>query len=218
MSVCLTRPVDGLSVYKHWMATSRRQGTASQRPTEILDAALTLFDKFGYPGTRMADIAEALGIQAPSLYNHVQSKQALLRAVMISTMETLIADHKTALASTSDPAEQLRRAMDAHVRYHTRFPREAHVGNREIMSLDEPDRSHVLELRREYAHSWQQMIERGVEQGVFDTPSPRLASYAILEMGIGVSVWFRPDGELSENEVAYTYADMALRICAAPSS
>lgn len=197
------------------MAVTRRQTGRSERPSEILDAALTLFDKHGYPGTRMADIAEVLGIQAPSLYNHVQSKQALLRSVMISTMETLIADHETALRSTSDPAEQLRRAMDAHVRYHARFPREAHVGNREITSLEEPDRSHVLALRRDYAHSWQQLIERGVKEGVFDTPSPRLASYAMLEMGIGVSMWFRPDGELSESEVAYTYADMALRIVAA---
>jgi AcrR family transcriptional regulator len=198
------------------MAVTRRHMPGrSQRPDQILDAALTLFDKRGYPGTRMADIAEALGIQAPSLYNHVQSKQALLRAVMVSTMETLIADHETALRSTDDPAEQLRRAMDAHVRYHARFPREAHVGNREITSLEEPDRSYVLTLRRDYAHSWQRLIERGVEEGLFDTPSPRLASYALLEMGIGVSMWFRPDGELSESEVAYTYADMALRIVAA---
>jgi AcrR family transcriptional regulator len=187
----------------------------TQRSSEILDVALTLFDQQGYHGTRMADIAQALGIQAPSLYNHVTSKQQLLRTVMVGTMETLIADHATAVRSTDDVSEQLRRAMDAHVRYHARFRREAHVGNREINSLEEPARSTVLELRRQYAHSWQELIERGVAKGVFTARSPRLAAYAMLEMGIGVSVWFRPDGPLAEGEVVYAYADMALQIVGA---
>lgn len=187
----------------------------TQRSSQILDVALTLFDETGYHGTRMADIGKVLGIQAPSLYNHVSSKQQLLRTVMVGTMETLIADHATAVHSTDDVSEQLRRAMEAHVRYHARFRREAHIGNREINSLEEPTRSTVLELRRQYAHSWQELIERGVAEGVFTTRSPRLAAYAMLEMGIGVSVWFRPDGPIAEGEVVYAYSDMALQIVSA---
>jgi hypothetical protein len=34
----------------------------------------------------------------------------------------------------------------------------------------------------------------------------------MLEMGIGVSLWFRSDGPLSESQVVYYYADMALRL------
>jgi hypothetical protein len=67
-------------------------------------------------------------------------------------------------------------------------------------------------MRRTYAHNWQELVERGVARGEFTVSNARLASYAILEMGVGVALWFRPDGELSETEVAETYADMAIRL------
>ena len=34
----------------------------------------------------------------------------------------------------------------------------------------------------------------------------------MIEMGMGVSLWFRADGPLSESQVAYYYGDMALRL------
>ena len=61
------------------------------------------------------------------------------------------------------------------------------------------------------------LIERGVEEGVFSTRSPLLSAYAILQMGIGVSMWYRPDGPLSEDEIVFQYGDMALRLVGASS-
>ncbi len=40
----------------------------------ILDEALTLFSEKGYANVFVADIAEAVGIKAPSLYKHYKSK------------------------------------------------------------------------------------------------------------------------------------------------
>ena len=61
------------------------------------------------------------------------------------------------------------------------------------------------------ASRWINLIQRGVEEGRFETPSSRLSAYAMLRMG-DVSLWFRADGPLSESEVAYYYGDMALRL------
>jgi AcrR family transcriptional regulator len=105
----------------------------------------------------LRDIAAALGIRAPSLYNHLESKQALLQEIMLGTMETLI-----------------------------------------------------RELRRRYARPWISLIEQRVAEDRFETPSPQLAAYAMLQMGMGVSRWFRADRAFSESQVAYYYADMAL--------
>jgi AcrR family transcriptional regulator len=185
------------------------EALAVTRGDRIRDVALTLFAERGYRGTSMKDLAAVLGVTAPSLYNHLQSKHDLLAEVMLTTMRTLIADHRAAILGVDSAAEQLRRATEAHVRYHARNPREVAIGNREIPSLEEPTRSELLELRRVYAHAWEQLIAR------FDPPSPRLATYAILEMGIGVSMWFRPEGPMSEDEVAAHYGDIALRIAGA---
>ena len=120
-----------------------------------------------------------------------------------------------AIASADDVTEQLRRATEAHVRYHARHPREVRIGNQEIPSLEEAGRRQTIELRRRYARLFTDLIERGIAEGRFSTPSARMAAYAILQMGIGVSIWFRESGPLSETEIAHHYGDIALRIVGA---
>jgi AcrR family transcriptional regulator len=195
------------------MATdTRRLPVVSGRVAEIREVALSLFAQRGYHATSMKDIGDALGIRAPSLYNHFESKQQILVEVMRGTMEQLLRDHTDALASTNDIVEQLRRATEAHVRYHARFRDEIQVGNIEIRALEEPERSRIVSLRREYSDSWEELIARGVQRRVFRVSSARLTAWAILEMGIGVARWFDPAGEMSEALLAYHYGDMALRL------
>jgi AcrR family transcriptional regulator len=188
---------------------------ATARAAEIRAAALELFTRLGYEATTMADIGAAIGIRGPSLYKHVTSKQDLLVQIMTGTMDALLAAHRAAVATTTDPVERLRRAVDAHVRYHARHRLEAFVGNREIRSLVEPHRSAVLARRTEYEAGFRALITDGVEAGRFSVVSPRLASYAILDLGMGVAAWYREDGELSENAVAWHYTEFALRLLGA---
>lgn len=48
----------------------------------ILDEALTLFSEKGYANVFVAEIAEAVGIKAPSLYKHYKSKQDIFNAIL----------------------------------------------------------------------------------------------------------------------------------------
>jgi len=57
---------------KHKMDTKQR----------ILDEALTLFSEKGYANVFVADIAEKVGIKAPSLYKHYKNKQAIFDAII----------------------------------------------------------------------------------------------------------------------------------------
>ncbi|MFE4966159.1 TetR/AcrR family transcriptional regulator [Streptomyces sp. NPDC056660] len=178
----------------------------------ILAAALTLFAERGYRATTMSDIGAAIGIRGPSLYRHVSSKQLLLGEIMVGTMRALIADQQAALDAGGDVTLQLRRMVEAHVRYHAAHREQAFVGNREIGNLEQPYRDQVLRLRQTYERGLRSVIERGCAEGDFKVAEPRLASYAILDMGMGVSAWFRPDGPYSAEQIAYTYADYAIRM------
>ncbi len=51
----------------------------------ILDKALELFSAQGYDSVSVGEIANAVGIKAPSLYNHFPSKQAIFDAIVEST-------------------------------------------------------------------------------------------------------------------------------------
>lgn len=49
---------------------------------KIIETALTLFSERGYDAVSVGEIAEAVGIKAPSLYNHYPSKQAIFDAIV----------------------------------------------------------------------------------------------------------------------------------------
>ncbi|WP_327293740.1 MULTISPECIES: TetR/AcrR family transcriptional regulator [unclassified Streptomyces] len=185
---------------------------ASDRRSGIREAALRLFATQGYRSTTMTDIGAAVGIRGPSLYKHVASKHELLAEIMIGTIEQLIADNEAAVAGTGDVRKRLRRSVEAHIRYHARNRLEAFVGNREIGSLEQPDQDRVLTGRSDYERRFRELIERGMAEGAFEVQSARIASYSILDMGIGVASWFREGGEFTVDQLAYQYGDIALRI------
>ena len=51
----------------------------------ILEKSLELFSTKGYDAVSVGEIAKAVGIKAPSLYNHFPSKQAIFDAIVEST-------------------------------------------------------------------------------------------------------------------------------------
>lgn len=66
-----------------------KQEATKQR---ILDKALELFSERGYDSVSVGEIADAVGIKAPSLYNHFASKQAIFDALVESTAARYEAD------------------------------------------------------------------------------------------------------------------------------
>ena len=48
----------------------------------ILEKSLELFSAKGYDAVSVGEIAKAVGIKAPSLYNHFPSKQAVFDAIV----------------------------------------------------------------------------------------------------------------------------------------
>ena len=58
----------------------------------ILDAALALFSARGYDSVSVGEIAKAVGIKAPSLYNHFPCKRAIFDAIVEATAAQYEAD------------------------------------------------------------------------------------------------------------------------------
>lgn len=70
----------------------------------ILDEALTLFSEKGYANVFVNDIAEKVGIKAPSLYKHYKNKQAIFDAI-IDEMNQRFEQQAQALSiNGTDPA------------------------------------------------------------------------------------------------------------------
>ena len=187
------------------------RSTTTTRGT-VLDAACLLFAAHGYRGTSMKDIATELGVRAPSLYNHVASKQDILYEIMDKAMDRAIAALEQALAGVDDVAEQLRRATESLVLDFLRYPAEVTVCNNEVRSLDPGHRLAIVAKRDRYATRVRHIIEQGCRAGRFRTRTPQLAAFAVLEMGNGAKSWFRPSGRYPDTYVASEYGEFALRV------
>src|ERR1700730_12122523 len=72
-------------------APAPRPRTSSSRRelvmSEILEHATRLFAERGYDGTTLQDIADAIGITRPGLYNYISSKEQLLAALVRDVTE-----------------------------------------------------------------------------------------------------------------------------------
>ena len=90
---------------------------SGDRRREILDVALRSFSARGYHATSMNDIAEALGVTKPVLYQHFDSKRALYLELLNDVGDDLVATVTKAVAGTSDPREQTERGMVAYFRW-----------------------------------------------------------------------------------------------------
>jgi len=192
-------------------------GPAAGRPPlvsrdSLLGAACVLFADHGYQATSMKDIAGALGVRAPALYNHVAAKQDILYAIMDRAMDRAIGALAEALDGVTDVADRLQAATESLVLDFLRNPAEVTVCNTEVRSLEAGNRDAIVAKRDYYAAQVRRIIDEGCRAGRFHVRSPRLAAFAVLEMGNGAKSWFRPDGSYSDVEVAREYGEFALRI------
>jgi AcrR family transcriptional regulator len=162
----------------------------------------------------MADIGESAGMRGPSLYNHVESKQSILFAIMAETMEQLIDGQTKALAATTGAGAvvQLRAVTEAHIRYHLRHRLEAFVGNSELRSLDVENFNAILRARTRYERGLRTVVRRAAKERHTTIESPKLVSFAILDLGMGAAVWYRPERSLTEDYLVDLYGKLALRL------
>jgi TetR/AcrR family transcriptional regulator, cholesterol catabolism regulator len=176
----------------------------------IRSSAIDLFFEHGYEATSLRAIAGEVGIQVGSLYNHLTSKENLLYSIMSTIMEDLLREFDTRLASATDSVERLRAAIEVHVFFHTARAREVFIGNSELRSLTPAHRRKVVKLRDQYEERFVDIIEKGVADGSFEAPDPKISAWAILAVGTSTSTWFRPDGRLQLDDIATLYTDLVL--------
>lgn len=181
----------------------------------LLSAALSLFARRGFHGSSIRDIATEAGLTSASLYGHFQSKEHLLaELVRIGHEEHHVHLRRAMLETTGDPAAQLRAVVAAHVRFHAEYPVLATVTNNELHALPAALAAPSLALRAQSEHLLRDIIDRGAELGVFDPPHPWMTMAAIGGMGIRVAAWYHDDSEWSIDDVATTYAELAIRMAA----
>lgn len=67
---------------------------------QIMDAAVDVFSRKGYHGTRMEEVADLAGVAKGTVYLYFPSKDALLREIVRAAVETYVSDIETIARSS----------------------------------------------------------------------------------------------------------------------
>lgn len=178
----------------------------------LLVAAGEAFAARGFHATTTRDIAAAAGMSPAAVYVHHESKEELLYLIALEGHVQTKDLIEAAIAEHTEPTAQLRAAMHAFVTFHVEQHAMARVINYELVSLDEDHRREIDALRRGIRHDMQSVVMCGVADGSFDTPDPKMATMAILSLGVDISRWHRVEAAWPTRRIVPFYTDLALRI------
>lgn len=134
-------------------------GTARTRDVVLREAA-RLFAERGFHGTTVGDLGAACGMSGPALYKHFPSKHALLSRLLVDISEQLVEGARAVVASRDEPAATLAALVDLHVDFALAEADVIRVQDRDLASLDDPDRAVVRRLQRSYVETWTAVLRR----------------------------------------------------------
>ncbi|NLA64430.1 MAG: TetR/AcrR family transcriptional regulator [Leucobacter sp.] len=188
----------------------------SSTSREIKRAALALFASHGYDGTSIRDISAAVGIRGASMYHYFSSKEEILWNLTESALDQLIAAWLLAKqqVESEDPVLQLRAFVRADVLFHTRHRDEATLVNSQLSRLSPEHYEIAKERRRFFEDELATIIQRCVASGEYQVVDERVTRFAILQMIAAIAGWYDPEGSLSEESLASTYEELALKLIA----
>jgi len=182
----------------------------------ILTEAARIFNRLGYHGTTLDDVARALGVSKAALYNHVASKEELLFQCCKVPIEIGLEGIRRAQVEATEPDEQLRQALAAYIEGITDHLRGSVVILEEGALAPEHARE-VKAGREEYERQLRGIIVRGVEADVFVACDPPIVGFALLGAMNWIPKWYRPDGRRSGREIAKILSSYLVRGLQAPA-
>jgi TetR/AcrR family transcriptional regulator, cholesterol catabolism regulator len=170
----------------------------SARREELTRIAARLFAEQGYQGTSLADLAAALGVQKPSLYHHIASKEDLLWEVAWEGAEAFHAALDGVPAEVP-AAERIRLALRAHLAVVGRQLDLATVFMREWRYLSDERRGRFVAERRRYEARIRDLFRAGVEESQLRSDlDVATAALLFLSAANWAYTWLRPGSPTDE--------------------
>ena len=175
-------------------------------------AAAEVFKEHGYGKASMRMIAERVGIRQPSLYHHIESKQEILYEMIKTTtqkgIDRISESHKMDL-----PADQkIRLCVKTHFDALTKtYPQVSVLIHEKTSLLPEKWAKEIRDLYRQYVDIIYDIIQEGVEEGLFKKDTDiKLTAWALMGMINWVYKWGKIEGRRHFDEVADIFSGIFL--------
>ncbi len=199
-------------------ATKQRRAP-TERPGEILSAALALFVEKGFAATRLDDVAERAGLSKAAIYLYFEDKTALLQGVIRQTISANIGTVEALAKAHRGPVAELIPAildfMASRIE-ETPMASIAKLVIAESRAFPEIGRFYLKEVIGRGIPLFEGLIARGVASGEFRRVDPGLTVRSMVAPMLLGMVWktvFEPIGgeKLDVRALARHHADLMVQ-------
>ena len=178
-----------------------KSGKNTTKKEAIIEQAAFLIKTKGYPAASMRELAIALGVEAPSLYNYIGSKSELLQTICFK----VASEFSVNLDRVENSLEGTIANVESIIRFHiqrmlSRF-NEVYVANHEWKHLKEPYFSEFLHFRRDYEKRLAILIEAGIEKKEIKNLHPYVTVLTILSAVRGLEFWHGHKKDITAQEL-----------------
>lgn len=195
------------------MATDAKQ--PDERPSGIskaliMETATELFERHGYRGTSLDEVAKRLGVTRQAFYYYYRSKADLLWDINQQAEAHLLRAADAIVQRDLPAQERLRALLESHALVMAEHATAVSVFFQEERSLSEERREQLRRTRRRYTRLFSGAYAELSGTGVVRDVDPELASFLLLGSANWISRWYREGRRWSADEVARTMTDFLL--------
>lgn len=171
------------------------------RKEEIIKTAAKLFKEKGYSAVTMRDLATAMGIKAASLYNHIDSKQDILKEIIISLAEAFTQGMNVIKYSDNSAIDKLKMIVTLHVDITVNNTYGMASLNNDWMHLED-QLDYYLELRKKYEQDFIDIIKAGIQSDDIIDANPEIVMFSILSTLRSLYLWIPKKEDVNKSLLA----------------
>ncbi|MFZ1798962.1 MAG: TetR/AcrR family transcriptional regulator [Chitinophagaceae bacterium] len=167
----------------------------------IMRSAASLFRQKGFKAASMRSLAENVGVEASSLYNHIHSKSAILKEICFEVAGVFFTEMQYIEGSESTALQKTESLIRFHIRQMIENFETVYVSDREWRYMQEPFLSQFREQRRAYRKRFAQIIQGGIDTGQITKIDAATAVLIMLHAIGGIEAWHRSRNKISAQEL-----------------
>jgi AcrR family transcriptional regulator len=167
----------------------------------ILKEAAKLFKQKGFGGASMRELAERVGIEAPSMYHHIASKDEILEIICFGIGNLYVSQLEDISRRELSVIEKLKELIRLHVRIMIKNGDAVSVANNDWKHLSGEKLKKFKELRSSYEKKVVGLLKEGVESGELKAVNTSVTLFTILSAIRWVELWWRPNRGISAEEL-----------------
>lgn len=176
-----------------------KSNRSSTRKEVIIAEAAKLFREKGFSATSMRDLAEHVGVEAASLYNHISSKAEILQEICFKVANQFMSHIEEVDNSPQSAIAKIEAILRFHIRQMIEHYEEVYVSDREWKHLTEPYMQNMQSQRRAYRQRIALIIEEGIRRGDIKAIDAPTAVLIMLHAVSGIESWHRSTKKIEGN-------------------